>query len=306
VASTSLETLLVREGVAASAAGSVWRRVAAYWELTKPRVAALIVMVSAAAFSLGSGPGVGAGRLLWLLAAVALLAAGIFALNQYMERDLDARMRRTASRPLPQGRLRPGEALAAGLIWSLAAILILAWRINPLSALVGIATFVSYLFVYTPLKTRTPHCTLIGALPGAMPPVLGWVAVRGELDWAALALFAILFCWQFPHFHAIAWLYREDYAAAGIRLWPVVELSGRTAGRQILLFTLLLLPVSLAPGLLGMSGAVYLAGAFLLGSVFLFYAVGVVRGNSNAASRKLLLVSVLYLPALFALMVLDR
>lgn len=302
-----VQTLAVREKTASA---SLFRCLAiaavSYFELTKPRVTALVSAVTVAGFWLGSRGAPDALRLMELVWGVTLLAGGIFALNQYMERDLDARMSRTASRPLPGGRLRPASALAFGVLLSGLAIVSLTVLINPLSGLVGLVTLVAYLLVYTPLKIRTPHCTSIGAFPGAMPPVLGWAAARGELNVAAVALFAILFFWQFPHFHSIAWLYRDDYGRAGIRLWPVVEPNGRTAARHVVIFTLLLLPASLLPSLLGVSGRIYFYGAAALGILFLLPALRMARLRTTEQARSLLLMSVVYLPALFALMVLDK
>ena len=229
---------------------AIGERLAAYFELTKPRITALIFLVAVAGFWLGS-PGTPDGRrLLDTLVGIGLLAGGIFTLNQYLERDIDALMRRTWRRPLPAGRLRPAEALWFGIVLSVAGVLWLGFRVNAISGLIALATLVSYLFLYTPLKTRTPHCTLIGAFPGAVPPLLGWVAARGELTVEAWVLFAILFLWQFPHFHSIAWLYREDYARAGIRMLPVVEEDGKMTARQIVGFTFLLVIVSTVPSLL--------------------------------------------------------
>jgi protoheme IX farnesyltransferase len=227
-------------------------------------------------------------------------------LNQYLERDVDSRMRRTEGRPLPAGRLTAREALWFGGIVSAAAVACLGLLVNTLCGVLAVITFTSYLFLYTPLKLRTPHCTLIGALPGAMPPLYGWAAARGELGVEAWVLFAILFLWQFPHFHSIAWLYREDYARAEIRMWSVVEPEGKTLGRQIVAFSVLLVPASALPAALGMSGVVYFWGALGLGALFLYLGIRAARLKSKWQARRLLLASVLYLPALFALMVLDK
>jgi protoheme IX farnesyltransferase len=237
---------------------------------------------------------------------ITALAGGIFALNQYMEREIDARMDRTRSRPLPEGRLTPRGALWFGLLLSAAAVGSLAVAVNVLTGVLAALTLGTYLLVYTPLKTRTPHCTFIGAFPGAAPPLLGWAAATGELDARALVLFAILFFWQFPHFHSIAWVYRNDYERAGIRLWAVVEPQGKTAAWQIVAFTFLLLPASLIPTTIGLSGVAYFWGALLLGSVFFGWTIHTAIARTESAAARLLSVSVLYLPALFALMVLDR
>jgi len=237
---------------------------------------------------------------------IGLLASGVSTLNQYMERDLDALMRRTAMRPLPTGQLAPYEALAFGVALIVLAEVYLALLVNPLSALLGLSVIFGYLLVYTPLKTRTTLSTAAGAFPGAVPPLIGWTAARGGMDVTAWVLFAILFLWQFPHFLAIAWMYREDYGRAGIRMLPVVEPDGRVTGQQIIAYTIMLLPVSLLPTLLGVSGRIYFYGALVLGLLFLASSVRAALSKSNQHARQLLLASVIYLPLLFGLMVLDR
>lgn len=282
------------------------RRFSAYLELTKPRITFLIVLTAAAGFCLGSPGGVNY-RLLWIsMLGIALLASGVSTLNQYMERDLDALMRRTAMRPLPTGKLLPYEALLFGSALIILAEIYLAVLVNPLTALLGLSVIAGYLFVYTPLKTRTSLSTVAGAFPGAVPPLIGWAAARGELDVSAWVLFAILFLWQFPHFLAIAWMYREDYGRAGILMLPVVEPDGRVTGQQIVLYTIMLLPVSLLPTILGLSGRAYFYGAMVLGILFLASSVRAALSKSNQHARQLLLASVIYLPLLFGLMVLDR
>src|SRR6195256_6788595 len=240
-------------------------RVAAYLELTKPRITFLIVLTSAAGFALASPGRVDYPAMVTAMVGIALLSSGIATLNQYMERDLDALMRRTANRPLPSGKLLPWEALAFGVGLTALAEIYLAVLVNPLTGLLGLTVIAGYLFAYTPLKTRTSLSTMVGAFPGAVPPLIGWTAARGELSIEGWVLFAILFLWQFPHFLAIAWMYREDYGRAGILMLPVVEPEGRVTGQQIVAYTLLLLPVSLLPTLLGMSGKVYFFGAIVLG-----------------------------------------
>jgi len=284
----------------------VVQKLTACWELTKPRVAALVVTVALGGFWMGSAGAPTPLHSWGAIVGIALLAAGMFALNQCFERELDARMRRTGNRPLPSGRLTIREALGFGWTASAVGIVSLAAMVNLLSALVGAITLAAYLFVYTPLKTRSPHCTLIGALPGAAPPLLGWVAATGRFSLEAWSLFAILFVWQFPHFHSIALLYREDYAQAGIRLWSTVEPEGKTLGRQTVGFAIAMLPVSLAPALLGMAGPVYIAGALLLGAGLLYLAVRMAAEQSRRQAQRLLLGSVLYLPGLMALMALRK
>ena len=281
-------------------------RAAAYLELTKPRITSLIVLTSAAGFFLGSRGAANYLSLAHTVIGIALLSSGIGTLNQFMERDLDGLMRRTADRPLPSGRLLPFEALWFGVTLTLMAELYLAVFVNVLTALLGLTVIAGYLFVYTPLKTRTSLSTALGAFPGAMPPLMGWTAARGEIDVAAWVLFAILFLWQFPHFLAIAWMYREDYGRAGIRMLPVVEPDGRVTGQQIIAYSLMLLPVSLLPAVLGVAGKTYLVAALVLGVLFLASSVRAALSKSNQHARQLLLASVLYLPLLFGVMVLNR
>ncbi len=237
---------------------------------------------------------------------IALLSSGIATLNQYIERDLDALMRRTADRPLPSGRLLPKEALVFGIGLTVIAQLYLAVLVNPLSALLGLTVISGYLFGYTPLKTKTTLSTMVGAFPGAVPPLIGWAAARGEIGIEAWVLFAILFLWQFPHFLAIAWMYREDYGRANILMLPVVEPDGRVTAQQIVVYTVLLIPVSLLPAFLGMSGRIYLVGAIILGLLFLYSSIRAALSKSRQEARRLLLASVIYLPLLFILMVVNR
>jgi protoheme IX farnesyltransferase len=281
-------------------------RLAAYIELTKPRITTLIVLTSAAGFALASRAAINYLLLAHTLIGIGFLSSGIGTLNQYLERDLDGLMRRTAERPLPSGRLSPFEALWFGISLTLMAEVYLALLVNVLTALLGLTVITGYLFVYTPLKTRTSLSTALGAFPGAMPPLMGWTAARGEIDTAAWVLFAIVFLWQFPHFLSIAWMYREDYGRAGIRMLPVVEPDGRVTGQQIIAYSLMLVPVSLLPALLGISGKVYLAAAALLSLLFLASSVRAALSKSNKDARQLLLASVLYLPLLFGVMVLNR
>src|SRR5215211_922930 len=281
-------------------------RVAAYAELTKPRITFLIVLSSAAGFAMASPGSIDYLGLLRALLGIGLLSSGIATLNQYAERDLDGLMRRTAMRPLPAGRLAPWEALAFGASITVAAEIYLLVFVNPLSALLGLTVVAGYVFAYTPLKTRTSLSTMVGAFPGAVPPLIGWTAARDSLSLEGWVLFAILFLWQFPHFLAIAWMYREDYSRAGILMLPVVEPDGRVTAQQIVVYTLMLLPVSLLPTALGMSGRVYLYGAIALGLLFLYSSLRAAFSMSRQEARRLLLASVLYLPLLFILMVLNR
>ncbi|HEV2862988.1 MAG TPA: heme o synthase [Pyrinomonadaceae bacterium] len=279
---------------------------AALVELTKPRITFLIVLTSAAGFCLGSRGGLDYLSLFNTLFGIALLSSGIATLNQYMERDLDGRMRRTAARPLPAGKLTPSRALWFGALLTAGSLVYLAAFVNLLTAAFGVSVAVGYLLCYTPLKTRSTLSTVVGAFPGAMPPLMGWTAATGEATAEAWALFAILFTWQFPHFLAIAWMYREDYARAGILMLPVVEPEGRLTAQQIVVWTLMLVAVSLFPAALGTAGPVYFYGALLLGLLFLGASVHAAVSGSRRGARRLLLASVLYLPVLFGLMVFNK
>ena len=299
-----LNTGVVRE-LSARPRG-VRERASLYLELTKPRITSLIVLTAAAGFCLASPGSINYPALAIAMVGIALLSSGIATLNQYMERELDGLMRRTADRPLPSGKLLPWEALLFGTGLTVLAQTYLAVFVNPLTALLGMTVIAGYLFGYTPLKTRTTLSTLVGAFPGAMPPLIGWAAARGELTVEAWVLFAILFLWQFPHFLAIAWMYREDYERAGILMLPVVEPSGKITAQQIVVYTVMLFPVSLLPFVLGLSGRIYLYGAIVLGLLFLYSSVRAAFSQSRQEARRLLLASVLYLPLLFILMVLNR
>jgi protoheme IX farnesyltransferase len=286
-----------------------------YIELTKPRITWLILMSTGIGYFFGL-PGAANWwsflqsihllSLLHTIVGTGLLASGTAALNQWYERVADSKMRRTAHRPLPSGRLLAPRALAFGSALSVAGFLELWLGVNLLSGLVGAFTLTSYLLVYTPLKQRTWWSTTIGAIPGAMPPVIGYAAAAGTLTPQSAVLFAILFLWQFPHFYSIAWMYKEDYARAGIRMLPVVEPDCRSTARQILLYGLALIPVSLVPGILGMSGRIYLVGALLLGLWFLYSGVRVALERTAVRARGVLLTSVLYLPLIYGLMLVDR
>ncbi len=274
-------------------------------ELTKPRILFMVLVTAAFGAYVAEG-GVPSLLLLGaLLVGTGLLAGGASALNQVWERDTDARMARTANRPLPTGRISPEAAIAFGLAMSLAGVVTLAAGTNLLTAGVGLASLLSYVLVYTPLKRKTSLSTVVGAVPGALPPVMGWVAVTGSLDLGAAVLFGILFLWQMPHFLAIAWLCREDYAAAGFPMLPVVEPDGRSTGRQTILYALALLPVSLMPATLGLGGSIYFVGALVLGLIFLGFSIAFSRAFSMRAARRLMLASIVYLPALLVVMVLD-
>ncbi len=285
---------------------SFGEKLGAYFELTKPRIAFMLVLTSAAGFYLGANQGFDISLFLHSMAAITLLAFGVATLNQYLERDIDTKMERTAKRPLPTGRVTPNEALIFGISLCVFAEGYLYFAVNTLTAILGLIVIVGYVFLYTPLKTRTTASTAIGAVPGALPPLMGWTASANEITLGAWFLFAFLFLWQFPHFLAIAWMYKEQYAKAGIKMLPVVEKDGKITAQQIVIFTILLLPVSLAPFFLGFSGIIYLIGASILGVWFLYASIQTARAKTVENARKLLLVSVLYLPVIFALMVLNH
>lgn len=280
-----------------------------YWALTKPEVNFLILVTTFAGFYLASKPGPGGFRTLLVIYALLgtlMVAGGTGTLNQFIERTFDAQMRRTARRPLASGRIESSQALWFGISLSLVGTVYLALTINLLASLLALVTLLTYLFVYTPLKRKTPLCTLIGAFPGAVPPLIGWAAARGRLDPEAWVLYALVFLWQFPHFMAIAWMYREDYARAGYLVLPLDERRERYVVWQSLGVSLALVPLSLIPTMIGQSGLVYSVGALILGSIFIYYSAHFAFQRSNIAARQLLAASIAYLPAVFILLMLDR
>jgi len=292
-------------GMSAAAAGEV-SRPALFLALTKPDVSFLVVMTTAAGYALGTQ-----GPLDWLRMAhtvfgTTLIAAGTSALNHYIERDTDALMRRTASRPLPSGQLQPREALwfGAGLLFF--GTLYLALASNALATLLGVLTSATYLCVYTPLKRRTTLATFIGAFPGAVPPLIGWAAARGTITINAWILFAVLFLWQFPHFDAISWVYREDYKRAGIKMLPVVDPEGTRTFREILMTAALLVPVSLLPAVTGLAGAHYFFGALVLGIMLVEVCLWAAAAKSNVRAKWLMHATVLHLPLLLGLLIYDK
>lgn len=285
---------------------SAREKLAAYVELTKPRIAFMLVLTSAAGFYLGSAQGFDFPLFVNSMIGIALLAFGVATLNQVIEQKTDALMKRTARRPLPTNKISRGEALVFGVIQCAAAELYLLLLVNGLTAFLGLIVIVGYVLLYTPLKTRTSASTAIGALPGAMPPLMGWTAAADGINLGAWTLFALLFLWQFPHFLAIAAIYKEDYAKAGIKMLPTLEKDGRITARQIVMFTILMVPVSFAPFFIGLSGIYYLIGAVVLGIWFLWTSIQAARFKTVEKNRRLLLVSVLYLPIIFALMVFNH
>jgi len=284
----------------------VRHRLADFVELTKPRITFLVLATALVGFWSGSGASVDGIRMLHLLIGTALSASGASALNQFLEREHDAKMRRTRRRPIPTGRVTPAEACVFGTLLVVVGWVHLLLFVNGLTAWLALATVGSYIGVYTPSKRVTPFSTVIGAFPGALPPLGGWAAARGTLSVEAWALFAIVFLWQLPHFLAIGWMFREDYARGGFPLLPVLDPDGAMTGRQIALFTLALLPMSLAPSVFGFAGVGYFCGAFVLGVGFLWCSVRWARHRTVQEARRLLLASVAYLPLLFGLLALDR
>ena len=281
-------------------------RVADLAELTKPRITLMVVLTAGIGLWLASGGEVSLGLALHTLLGTGLLAAGSSALNQVLEQDLDALMTRTADRPLPAGRMDPDVALIFGVALSIVGLLELTVFVNLLVALLGTVALAGYIFLYTPLKRVSSLATVIGAIPGAIPPLMDWAAVTDRLDAGAWVLFGILFLWQLPHFLAIAWMCREDYARAGLPMLPVVEPDGRSTARQMVLYGAALLPVSLLPTVLGLTGPTYFLGTLTLGCFFLGVCVVFALRFSTQAARRVLLVSVFYLPAVLLVMVLDR
>ena len=274
-----------------------------YLALTKPRLNALVVASSAAGYYLGVVGPIDPLRMLAAVVGTTLVAAGAAVLNQVYERDTDAKMRRTRLRPLPDGRVSVADARMFGLALSFAGLALLATRANVVAAGFALVTLTIYLVIYTPMKRRTPLATLVGAVPGALPPLIGWTAGRGAVDAGGAALFAILFLWQIPHFMAIAWMYRDDYGAAGFPMLPVVEPGGRRTGRQAVIYSAALVPASLAPTLAGVSGAVYFGVALLLGLGLLALAARFAATRSEAAARALFFGSITYLPLLWVAMI---
>lgn len=282
-------------------------RLADYVALTKPRIAVMVLFTVASGAILAAGNSLDPLVLLHAVAGTALVAAGASALNQLLERHSDGLMRRTESRPLPAGRLQPFEVLLFGSALAAAGIVYLGVTLGQLcTPLVAAFTFAAYVGVYTPLKSRTTLNTLVGAVPGALPPVIGWTAVRGTIGPEAWTLFAVVFLWQVPHFLAIAWIYREDYARAGLRMLPVLDEDGRKTGRHMMLWTLLLIPASFAPVLTGSAGPLYLLGALALGLAFLAKASDFARSHTIEDARRVLRASLVYLPGLLVLLLMDR
>ena len=280
-----------------------------YWALTKPEVNFLILVTTFAGFYLASNSSTGGFRILpavHMLLGTLLVASGTGTLNQYIERVFDAQMRRTARRPLASGRIESSHALWFGISLSVTGTAYLALAVNVLTSLLALGTLLTYLFFYTPLKRKTPLCTLIGAFPGAVPPLIGWAAARGQLDPEAWVLYAMVFLWQFPHFMAIAWMYREDYARAGYLVLPLDERRDCFVIWQSAGVSLFLIALTLVPTVIGESGLVYSVGVLILGAFFFFCSARFASRRSNVAARRLLAASIVYLPAVFILMMLNK
>jgi protoheme IX farnesyltransferase len=288
------------------AAPRLWKRVMDFAELTKPRVVLMVLVTTAVGFYLGSLGSGNALRLLPTIIGTMLAAAGTLALNQFTERDVDAKMERTRRRPLPGGRLQPTEAFVFGAVLTAAGLICLTVAVNPLCGAVTTLTTATYLLLYTPLKRYTPLCSIVGAVPGALPPVTGWTAARDSLGIEAWILFSILFLWQLPHSLAIARLYRDDYARGGIKLLPVVEPDTKSTARQVVINCMALLAVGLLPTIVGLAGPVYFGAALVFGLAYLAYGVAFALQPTAPSARRLLLASLVYLPSLLLIMSLDK
>jgi len=274
--------------------------------LAKPRLNLLVVGSAVAGYAMAGGDSGQVFRLLSTILGTGLVAGGASAYNQILERDADALMQRTRLRPLPDGRLQVGEALLFATALSSLGLATLAVGVNTLCALVALATLVRYVVIYTPLKRVTSFATVIGAIPGALPPVIGWVAAREELSQGAWLLFGIVFLWQLPHFLSIAWMFRDDYARAGFLMLPVLEPDGRSTGRQTVIYAAALVPMSLAPTLIGLTGRAYFAGALALAAIFMTLAVKFALSRSRPDAKRLFFGSIIYLPLLWILMIVNR
>jgi protoheme IX farnesyltransferase len=296
----------MKEAVATAHRADSWQTLADYLALTKPRLNLLVVATSAAGYYLGAAPPLNLPAMSAAVAGTALVAAGAAALNQVYERDTDALMRRTRSRPLPDGRVTASDARLFGVLLSVAGLVLLGARVNLQATALALATLVTYLIIYTPMKRRSPLATLVGAVPGALPPLIGWVAAHGSMSVGGAALFLIVFLWQIPHFMAIAWLYRDDYGKAGFPLLPVIEPDGRRTGRQAVAYAAALVPASLIPAFVGLSGSVYAVVALVLGAALLWLAVRFALTRSDRSARWLFFSSITYLPLIWIVMMADK
>jgi protoheme IX farnesyltransferase len=302
------EKMAVEDVMGVPLEGWEWLRqkISDYTLLTKLRLSFLVLITALAGFFLGSDGPVQLGLLLCFGAGNLLVVAGANAFNEVIERDYDALMRRTANRPLPAGRVGVGEALAAATVMSVVGLLLLIIVVNLLTGFLAALALATYVFVYTPLKRKSTWCTFVGAISGAIPPVMGWTAARNEIGPMAWMLFAILFLWQFPHFWAIAWAYRDDYAHAGFQMLPVIDSTGQRTGRQVFVYSVLLLLTSLTPAILGLQGPIYFFGALGLGLILIGYGIRLWAVRSRPAARQLMLASIVYLPVLLTLMIFGK
>jgi protoheme IX farnesyltransferase len=281
-------------------------RLADYVTLTKPELTFLSVITALGGYFLGADGTLSLATLLHVLVGTMLLGGGVGALNQFIEREHDAKMRRTENRPLPAGRLAPSEALLFGTALSVAGLIELALFTNLLTGFLAFLTLATYLFLYTPLKRITWTSTIVGGIPGALPPMMGWTAARNEITVEAWILFGILFCWQMPHFFSLAWMYRRDYERAGYPMLTVIDAEGKRTSVQILIYCVGLIPLSLLLTLSGVLGWVYGAGALITGGAYLYYGIELQRTRANSSARRMFFVSLLYLPALLAFMLVDK
>jgi protoheme IX farnesyltransferase len=281
-------------------------KLGAYISLTKPDVSFLVLMTTGTGFYMGARGPIDWLHMLHVVFATMMIAAGTAALNHYIERESDRCMRRTASRPLPTGQLTPAEALRFGVGLSIAGAIDLYFVAGYLACLLGVVTSLSYLLGYTPLKKRTVWATFIGAIPGAIPPMIGWTAATGKLDAGAWLLFAILFFWQFPHFHAISWMYREDYARAGILMLPVVDKDGTRTFRQIVLYAATLVAVSLLPAIMGLAGVLYFFGSLVTCTALVQVCLWAAHAKTNSRAKWLMHATVMHIPILLGLMMYDK
>jgi len=277
-----------------------------YWQLTKPGVTFMVIISAFSGFYLGSGADINLWLLFHTLTGSWLVAAGTNALNQLIERDLDAKMKRTQKRPLPDGRLSVSEVAIFSITISLAGIIYLTVAANLLTGALAAATLLTYVFIYTPMKQRSHIATLIGAVPGALPAMGGWTAAQGEISAEAWILFTILFFWQLPHFLAIAWLYKDDYTRGGFPVLPAIDKQGVLTSWYVISNCMALIFVSLLPTMVGIAGKIYFIGAFFMGIYFLYSGIQLMRQRSNNAAKKLLRTSIVYLPVVLALMLMDK
>lgn len=279
--------------------------ISAYTELTKPRILTLVLVTTALGFFLGARGVYSLPLFFFTMVGAALVCSGASALNQYLECETDKLMFRTRNRPIPSGVISPDAALSFGITLLLSGVILLCWKVNLLTAFLSLLTAFLYVLVYTPMKRMTWLNTTFGAIPGAIPPMGGWAAAAGQLDLGAWALFLILFVWQHPHFYAIAWMAKDDYARAGFKMLPVIEPDGKSTFWQIVLFSIALIPVSMLPTIIGMSGKLYFYGAALLSIGILVLGITLFNSKSNLDAKKLLKATVLYLPLVLFLIVID-